>query len=271
MWERTRGPFPRNYPISGNFFVLLRYQIRLHHIFYYNHSMKILLIPAHSRYTAKHSWLESKHLFSFADYYDPANLHFWALRVFNDDVIAGHNGFGMHAHDNMEIITIVLSGSISHEDSHGWNATVEANGAQVMSAGSWLRHSEKNNSEEPVHLYQIWIMPREENMTPWHDERDFSTLSHGSLVPIASWFEHEALTIHADAVVYRGIFDKQSPYTHTVQQGTGNVFIYVTQWSVKLISGETLEAGDQARISDVEILEMSFSGGTDVIVIDVAA
>lgn len=98
--------------------------------------MKIQIIPAHNRYVAKHDWLESKHLFSFADYYDPANMHFGALRVFNDDIIAGHQGFGMHPHSNMEIITLVLSGEISHEDTHGGRATVGPHGAQVMSAGS---------------------------------------------------------------------------------------------------------------------------------------
>ena len=81
--------------------------------------MNIQIIPAHNRYTAHHSWLESKHLFSFADYNDPKNMHFGALRVFNDDVIAEHQGFGMHPHNNMEIITLVLSGVIAHEDSHG--------------------------------------------------------------------------------------------------------------------------------------------------------
>lgn len=122
----------------------------------------IKIIPAHARFTARHGWLESKHLFSFADYYDPANMNFGLLRVFNDDIIAGHQGFGMHPHSNMEIITLVLSGAISHEDSHGGRATVGPGGVQVMSAGTGLRHSEKNNGDETVHLYQIWIMPREE-------------------------------------------------------------------------------------------------------------
>lgn len=182
--------------------------------------MNIQIIPARHRYTARHSWLESKHLFSFADYYDPANMHFGALRVFNDDIIAGHQGFGMHPHSNMEIITLVLSGEISHEDSHGGRATVHAGGAQVMSAGSGLLHSEMNRGEETVHLYQIWIMPREENIAPRHDERDFSTMLHNHLVPIASGFDHDALQIHTDAVIYRGIFDTETSWTHMVHAGT---------------------------------------------------
>jgi len=232
--------------------------------------MNIQIIPARSRFSARHDWLESKHLFSFADYYDPANMHFGALRVFNDDIIAGHQGFGMHPHSNMEIITLVLSGEISHEDSHGWKATVGASGAQVMSAGSGLRHSEVNNGDEAVHLYQIWIMPREENITPRHDERDFSDMPRNHLVPIASGFDHDALEIHTDAVIYRGIFDTETFWTHMAHAGTSNVFIYVTKGSVDLATGETLEAGDQARISDVEVLELNFSAGADVVVIDVA-
>gem|GEM_PF-1449144 len=149
-------------------------------------SMNIHIIPAHDRYTARHSWLESKHLFSFADYYDPDNVHFGTLRVFNDDVIDGHQGFDMHPHKNMEIITLVLSGEISHADTHGGLATVGPGGVQVMSAGSGLMHSEKNQGEEAVHLYQIWIGPREEGIEPRHDERDFSQMEHNKLVPLAS-------------------------------------------------------------------------------------
>lgn len=218
----------------------------------------IHIIPARERYTARHDWLESKHLFSFADYYDPANMHFGVLRVFNDDFIDGHQGFGMHPHSNMEIVTIVLSGSISHEDSHGGRATVGAGGVQVMSAGSGIRHSEINHSDETVHLYQIWMMPREENITPRHEERDFSAASHDILVPVASGYDHDALRIYADAVIYRGIFDEETPYTHMAHTGTGNVFLYVTSGSVDLATGETLEAGDQARITEVEALEMTF-------------
>lgn len=231
--------------------------------------MKIHIIPAHDRYTAKHGWLESKHLFSFADYYDPNNMHFGALRVFNDDFIEWHQGFDMHPHKNMEIITIVLSGAISHEDSHGWRATVGPGGVQVMSAGSGLLHSEMNRGEETVHLYQIWIMPREDGITPRHAERDFSDMPHDRLVPVASWFDHDALQIHADAVIYRGIFDEETLWTHMPHVGTGNVFVYVTKWSVDLSTGETLEVGDQARISDATEIEFTFSAGVEVVVIDV--
>ncbi len=232
--------------------------------------MNIHIIPARDRYTAHHDWLESSHLFSFADYYDPKNMNFGALRVFNDDIIAWHRGFGMHPHDNMEIITLVLSGEISHEDSHGGRATVGPSGVQVMSAGTGLLHSEKNNGDEPVHLYQIWIMPRAENIAPRHAERDFSTMKHDALVPVASWFDHDALLINTDAVIYRGLFDEETVWTHLAHAGTSHVFVYVTKWSVDLATGETLEAGDQARISDAEEIEFTFSAGAEVVVIDVA-
>lgn len=169
----------------------------------------------------------------------------------------------------MEIITLVLSGAISHEDSHGGRATVGPGGVQVMSAGSGLLHSEINQGDETVHLYQIWIHPREENIAPRHAERDFSSMPHNHLVPVASGFDHDALEIHTDAVIYRGIFDEETSWTHMAHAGTGNVFIYVTQGSVDLSFGQTLEAGDQARISEVEMLEMTFSAGADVVVIDV--
>ena len=143
-------------------------------------------------------------------------------------------------------------------------------GAQVMSAGSGLRHSEMNQGDEAVHLYQIWIMPREQGIAPRHDERDFSDIPHDILVPIASGFDHDALLINTDAVIYRGIFDEETTWTHMAHTGTGNVFIYVTKGSVDLATGETLEAGDQARIADIEALELNFSAGAEVVVIDVA-
>lgn len=113
-------------------------------------------------------------------------------------------------------------------------------------------------------------MPREENIVPRHDERDFSDMPHDALVPIASGFDHDALQIHTDAVVYRGIFDAETSWTHMVHAGTGNVFIYVAKGSVDLATGETLEVGDQARINDIETVEMNFQAGTEVVIIDVA-
>ena len=197
-------------------------------------------------------------------------MHFGALRVFNDDLIEGHHGFGMHPHKNMEIITLVLSGAIAHEDSHGWKAEVWAGGVQVMSAGTWLLHSEKNQGDETVHLYQIWIMPREDNIAPRHAERDFSMMKHDALVPVASGFDHDALEIHADAVIYHGIFDEETIWTHLAHNSTNNVFVYVTKWSVDLVTGETLEAGDQVRISDASEIEFTVSAGAKVVVIDIA-
>lgn len=138
-----------------------------------------------------------------------------------------------------------------------------------MSTGSGLRHSEMNNGNETVHLYQIWIEPRRQGIPPRHDERDFSDMPHDILVPVASGFDHDALLINADAVIYRGIFDEETSWTHMVHAGTGNVFIYVTKGSVDFSTGETIEAGDQARISDIEALEMTFSAGAEVVVIDV--
>lgn len=139
-----------------------------------------------------------------------------------------------------------------------------------MSAGSGIRHSEINQGDETVHLYQIWIMPREEGLTPRHEERDFASMRRDVLVPVASGYDHDALRISADAVIYRGIFDEETLYTHMVHTGTGNVFLYVTTGSVELSSGETLEAGDQARITQIETLEMTCTAGTQIVVIDIA-
>lgn len=138
-----------------------------------------------------------------------------------------------------------------------------------MSAGSGLMHSEMNRGHEPVHLYQIWIEPRERGIAPRHDERDFSEMPHDTLVPIASGFDHDALTIHTDAVIYRGIFDTQTTLTHTPHSMAKNIFLYVTHGTVIFADGEKIQTGDQARITDMEKLEMTFAAGTDVVVIEV--
>ncbi len=112
-------------------------------------------ISAHNRFRAQHEWLSTYHLFSFADYYDPENMNFGALRVFNDDTIDGNSGFGPHGHRDMEIVTIVLNGELTHKDSMGNIGTIKAGEVQYMSAGTGVTHTEMNTKDESVHLYQI--------------------------------------------------------------------------------------------------------------------
>ena len=136
--------------------------------------MKTELHPANTRGTADHGWLKTAYSFSFSSYHNPARIHFGALRVLNDDYVAGGMGFGKHPHDNMEIVTIPLKGALAHEDSAGNKGVIQAGDVQIMSAGSGIYHSEFNASpSESVELFQIWVMPKLKNITPRYDQRTF--------------------------------------------------------------------------------------------------
>lgn len=141
------------------------------------------LRKANERGDGSFDWLESYHTFSFANYYDPKHIHFSHLRVINEDFIAANNGFGMHPHKDMEILTYVLKGRVAHKDSMGNQTEVKAGEFQIMSAGSGIYHSEINPSfDEPLHLYQIWIIPNEKNITPRYQQRKFDDKEGGTLI-----------------------------------------------------------------------------------------
>lgn len=136
--------------------------------------MKTTLHKSDTRGHSNHGWLDSHHTFSFANYYNPERMHFGNLRVLNDDVVAPGMGFGKHPHDNMEIISIPLKGSLSHEDSMGIKETIKENEVQVMSAGTGIFHSEFNNSKnESVNFLQLWIIPEKKNIKPTYNQHAF--------------------------------------------------------------------------------------------------
>src|SRR5687767_8270708 len=131
----------------------------------------LIIHRANSRGHADHGWLKANHSFSFANYFDPERIHFGVLRVLNDDSIEGGQGFPMHPHDNMEIITIPLEGALEHKDSMGNKAVVKAGEIQVMSAGTGVYHSEYNHfKDKTLKLFQIWLMPNKRNVTPRYDQ-----------------------------------------------------------------------------------------------------
>ncbi|MFM2135185.1 MAG: hypothetical protein RL021_585, partial [Bacteroidota bacterium] len=137
--------------------------------------MKTVFHPSNERGHADHGWLNARHSFSFASWYDPSKIHFGMLRVLNDDTVAPGKGFGLHPHNDMEIITVPLSGSLQHRDDMGNTAVIHAGDVQVMSAGTGVFHSEFNPSEsEPVSLFQLWIFPKEKGIAPRYDQKYFS-------------------------------------------------------------------------------------------------
>ena len=158
---------------------------------------------------AKYDWLDTWHTFSFDTYYDPANMGFRSLRVINEDRVQPGKGFGTHGHQDMEIITYVLEGELEHRDSLGTGSVIHTGEFQRMSAGTGVQHSEFNPSEtEPVHLYQIWLLPAEKGLTPSYEQRTFSEAEkQGRLLLVASPDDDGSLMIHQDARVFLSSLD----------------------------------------------------------------
>ncbi len=185
---------------------------------------------------ADHGWLNARHHFSFGGYHDPNRMNWGSIRVWNDDTIAPGTGFAPHGHEDMEIITYVRSGAITHKDSLGNEGRTEAGDVQVMSAGSGVRHSEFNHEAVPTTIFQIWIIPRETGGAPFWGARPFpKDARSGAWVVLASGFEgDDALPLRADARVLGATLAKGGVLTHTVASGrhaylvpaTGAVSVY---------------------------------------------
>ncbi|HRI35610.1 MAG TPA: pirin family protein [bacterium] len=225
------------------------------------------VIPSSDRFLADHGWLRSYHLFSFADYFDPENVSFGNLRVFNDDRIDPYSGFPMHPHRDMEIVTLVLSGTVTHADTMGNRGRVGAGEVQRMSAGVGVFHSEENADPEPLHLYQIWIQPGSLGQVPSYGQRGFPAKKN-QIQPLVSGRGHEgAIPFAADAVVSRGDFDIDMEVTVPVEDGRG-IFVYVTEGTIS-VDGSILRSGDQLRHASPGMLSLHVSPETQFVLIDV--
>lgn len=203
------------------------------------------IIQQNDVYCVNHGWLESRHVFSFADYFDPQNVSFWNLRVFNDDIIYWKSGFPMHPHANMEILTIVLEGEVSHKDSMWNKGKTLAGEIQTMTAWRGILHSEFNDIEGRLHLYQIWFLPKEKNLTP--DYQNYSIeLKKNILNLLASNDKKDNIGfLNADVKVMRGQFEAQESFSYHLRENKG-LFIYLYKWSL-WIDGNILSAQDHLR------------------------
>jgi redox-sensitive bicupin YhaK (pirin superfamily) len=231
----------------------------------------ITVIPYDKLGHANHGWLDARHHFSFARYWDPKRVAFGALRVVNDDKVAPGTGFGMHPHDNMEIITYVRQGAITHQDSMGNIGRTAAGDVQVMSAGTGVLHSEHNREDEDTRLYQIWIIPNKENVPPRWEAREFpkAFLEEGTLPVLASGRADDiakgALLIHQDAAIYGG---RLKAGTEIRQPIKGKAYLLASSGSFD-VNGTTLKQGDGAEVVDDKILTLKAQGDAEVLVIDV--
>jgi len=218
----------------------------------------ITLRPAAERGHFDHGWLNTYHTFSFADYLDPHHMSFGPLRVINEDRVAPAMGFPTHPHRDMEIITYVLEGELSHKDSMGNGSTMRPGEVQRMSAGTGVRHSEFNSSEtEPLHLLQIWIIPDSDGFPPSYEQKDFPAaekLDRLRLVASPDGADG-SVTIHQDARVYVSVLEKGKSVKHELATKR-KAWIQVARGSV-LVNGKELKQGDGAGIEKEASLDVT--------------
>ncbi len=226
-------------------------------------------IAANDRYHLEADWLSAYWLFSFDRYYDPNNMAFGALRVFNHDTIQGGAGFPTHSHREMEIVTYVLSGQLAHKDSTGGVGFINSGEVQRMTAGTGIAHSEFNASETDVtKLLQMWVMPEREGLTPSYEQKQFSIEARtGKLLPIASGQDFAgAVKVNQDVTFYVSHLNAGAAVTHALDESR-KAFIYVIEGEIK-INGEAFGAGDQARVVHESKLELEATDNSEIILID---
>ncbi len=229
----------------------------------------IKVIRSGERHHADHGWLSTYWHFSFADYHDLANMNWGPLRVFNDDVIQPGKGFGAHPHRDMEIITYVLEGELEHQDNQGNRGVIHPGEVQVMSAGSGIVHSEFNHSKErPVHLHQMWLLPRSKGLKPRWEQRQFSpAYRDGRLLPVVSAGDIPGtLAIDQDAAIYVSALRRGQEVVHTGPPG-GKAYLFVIAGSLR-VNGTPLAQGDQARIAEETTLTIRAHEDAELIFMD---
>lgn len=232
----------------------------------------LTLRKSQDRGHADHGWLNSRHSFSFADYHDPDHLRWGNLRVINEDVVAPGRGFASHGHRDMEIISYVVSGTLAHRDSLGNGTAIPAGDVQRMSAGRGITHSEFNPSADaPTHFLQIWIEPTARGLDPGYAQKTFSeTEKRATLRLIASPDGAEgALTLHADARLYAGLFDRDDRFTLPLDPAR-KAYVHVVRGRLS-VNGQALATGDAAKLADESRLTLSDTEAAEVLVFDLAA
>lgn len=225
--------------------------------------------PSAERGYADHGWLRSFHSFSFAEYFDRNNMHFGPLRVINEDWVAAGTGFGMHPHKDMEIVTYILEGELTHQDSMGHQEVIRPNEVQRMSAGTGVFHSEFNHhATETCHLLQIWIMPDQKDLTPEYEQTAFDPAEkRGKLRLVAAPDGAQgAVTIHTDTRIYAGLFDGSETAKHTLPLER-MAYVHVVRGKIT-VNGESLSAGDALMLRDESAVALADGQQAEVLVFD---
>jgi hypothetical protein len=230
----------------------------------------ITIRPSAERGHFRTDWLDSRHTFSFDTYYDPQHMGFRALRVINEDVVQPANGFPLHRHENMEVITVVLSGQLKHEDDLGHGAVIGPGEVQRFSAGTGIRHSEFNPSDSrPVHLLQIWILPEHKGLPPGYEQKSFNEEERGHLQLIGSRDgRNGSVTIHQDVALYRGRLSAEERLSHELAAGR-HIWLQMASGILQL-NGHTLQGGDGAAVSDERELSLMAAKEATFLLFDLA-
>ena len=232
----------------------------------------ITVRPKDERGVANFGWLDSRHSFSFGNYYDPNHMGFASLRVINEDKVIPAKGFGTHGHRDMEIISYVLSGELAHRDSMGNGSVIRPGDVQRMSAGTGVRHSEFNASDtNPVHFLQIWIMPNENSLEPSYEEKNFSSaIANHKLVLVGSPDgRDDSVTIHQNVNLYLGSLNKGDYFSQNIASDR-SVWLQVVRGEIEL-NDRSLQTGDGAAIVDEsEIAIASKNSDSEILLFDMA-
>lgn len=233
--------------------------------------MKAIFHRANTRGHASHGWLNANHSFSFADYYNPERIQFGALRVLNDDIIAAGEGFGTHPHDNMEIITIPLSGDLEHKDSMGNSGVIKHGEIQVMSAGTGIQHSEFNhNKNQELKLLQIWIYPNKKNVEPRYDQISIKDIEkENELIQIVSPNkEDEGVWIHQDAWFHLGKLNQRWNGAYQLKGKNHGVYVFVIEGKIN-IENQELNKRDALGILETKEFEINVESDSRILLIEV--
>jgi len=234
-------------------------------------TMKKIIHRADTRGFADHGWLKSYHTFSFANYRNNDRMNFGLLRVLNDDRVAAGMGFGEHPHDNMEIISIAMEGSLEHQDSMGNKTIIKPNDVQIMSAGTGVRHSEYNHSkEEEVKFLQIWVFPKERNIKPRYEQKAFTPEEKKNKLKTVVSPDHSdgSIWINQDAYFSLGNLDAGTLVNYKINKPGNGVYVFVLEGSVEL-GGETLNRRDGMGISETEGFDVKASSLAQVLLMEI--
>ncbi|MGA0373362.1 MAG: pirin family protein [Flavobacteriaceae bacterium] len=233
--------------------------------------MKTVYHSAETRGNANHGWLKANYSFSFAQYYDPERMNFGALRVLNDDTISPGMGFGTHPHDNMEIITIPLKGDLEHKDSMGNVGAINEGEIQVMSAGTGVYHSEYNkNSDKPINLLQLWVMPKTRNVEPRYDQKSVRELKkNNSFYQVLSPNEDDdGMWIHQDAWFHLGDFDRVTETEYLTKKEGNGVYVFVIEGAIK-VGDQQINKRDALGVWEVDKISFLAQPHSKVLLVEV--